>query len=719
VYIDVLPTVGNESKAILVIGGAADDVLYPTFRELAKTAYSTLRLQGLQKQNIRLFAPGSVDADGDGSNDVYGARTLASLQQSIVTWANGSQRLLVYLVDHGQRNRFHLNDSDYLEAATYANWINQLQTSTPNSTVTTVIDTCEAGSFISHLALPSGMKAAGAQRITIAGSGVGPTKGVALFDKVRNLSFSLPFWQEIYTGGTYGRAFDAARVAIESINPLQQPEIDDNGNGVADESSDGFLANTSRAGADFAQPSSGVYIGEVAPNQPITTNSATIWLSDVVSSFPVEAAGALIVPPNLGRTASDSDDEQPLTGLVWVDFTYNSALKRWEAPYTGFTEGGLYRIQYYVSALGRYYASPRIGTVDRTNAPDGWESDNTSDTAKWLPINLAQGHNFHVSGDEDWIRFMAPASQSATIAVLPQGPNCQPRARLYKRADLLSNANAAPVRDISSADPGEEVEFTQAFVTSEQYLLRITNANNAFGAGTSYLAIVAVGTGGIIPPSLVVSVLQASTKTPIAGASVQASGNGSPFGNTTTTDGVTQFVCANDQSYTITASKSGYQTASQSVIVNNQIETLTLLLEPTGTPTAKLNLSANRSGVKVTVDGVLYDLPQSFTWAKNVPHSFSVPAAVNGGYAWNQWSDGNSNSARSLALTGDVSLAAQYVSTAASGDVDGDGYVNAVDVQLVINGALGLTVAYNTDVNSDHVTNAIDVQLVINAALAR
>jgi glucose/arabinose dehydrogenase len=51
------------------------------------------------------------------------------------------------------------------------------------------------------------------------------------------------------------------------------------------------------------------------------------------------------------------------------------------------------------------------------------------------------------------------------------------------------------------------------------------------------------------------------------------------------------------------------------------------------------------------------------------------------------------------------------------GDVNGDGDVNALDVQLVINAALGLPVTEQTDLNDDQVTNALDVQLVINAAL--
>jgi len=51
-------------------------------------------------------------------------------------------------------------------------------------------------------------------------------------------------------------------------------------------------------------------------------------------------------------------------------------------------------------------------------------------------------------------------------------------------------------------------------------------------------------------------------------------------------------------------------------------------------------------------------------------------------------------------------------------DLNGDMDVNAVDVQLVINGALGLDIGtINADVDDNMVVNAVDVQLVINAAL--
>ncbi|MBI4558457.1 MAG: carboxypeptidase regulatory-like domain-containing protein [Candidatus Hydrogenedentes bacterium] len=63
-----------------------------------------------------------------------------------------------------------------------------------------------------------------------------------------------------------------------------------------------------------------------------------------------------------------------------------------------------------------------------------------------------------------------------------------------------------------------------------------------------------------------------------------------------------------------------------------------------------------------------------------------------------------------------LSLSAQAVPVA--GDVNSTGQVDAVDVQLVINGALGLAVVPLGDIDYGGIIDAVDVQMVINAALA-
>ncbi|MDQ1256710.1 MAG: hypothetical protein QG656_1309, partial [Candidatus Hydrogenedentes bacterium] len=554
VFIDVLPEVGeDESKAIIVVGGAGDDSLYPAFEDVAAYAYWVLRGEGLPPENIRMYAQNDFDADDDGISDVVGPPTLDALEESVTEWAVGADRLLVTLIDHGQRGRFRLNGVDYLDADEYAEWINELQPSGGGPQVTTVIDTCEAGSFIAPLALTKSAQKAGTKRITMTSSGVGPVDGVALFDNNHGISFSAAFWEEIFQGSSYGQAFEVAKVSIESINPLQDPQIDGDGDGVANGASDALAAYDARPGAAFEVVKAGVFIGDVADFLVTSTDSATLWLKNVVTDFPLEAAGALVVPPNFQRPTLNSDDEQPVTGMDWVQFTYNAELDRWQADYDGFTEGGMFRVQYYVKAAGRFHASTRIGTVDRIGAPDAWEADNTAATAKWLPINSVQGHNFDVASDEDWVRFTSPANMNGTIAIVSPGLNCRAVVELYKQSELDANPSAEPVREMTADKPGAEVVFDQFFASSEQYCLRIANNDpNVFGAGTSYMMLIAVGTGGdLIPTTLVVSVMDSAKAAPIVGAEVVF--NKTVKGNTAG-DGIVQFVCPTYGSYDIGAS---------------------------------------------------------------------------------------------------------------------------------------------------------------------
>ena len=66
--------------------------------------------------------------------------------------------------------------------------------------------------------------------------------------------------------------------------------------------------------------------------------------------------------------------------------------------------------------------------------------------------------------------------------------------------------------------------------------------------------------------------------------------------------------------------------------------------------------------------------------------------------------------------TGGVTIATINGVPVSPCDINYDGVANVVDVQLIINEALGVTPAVN-DLNGDGVVNVVDVQIVINAAL--
>jgi glucose/arabinose dehydrogenase len=68
----------------------------------------------------------------------------------------------------------------------------------------------------------------------------------------------------------------------------------------------------------------------------------------------------------------------------------------------------------------------------------------------------------------------------------------------------------------------------------------------------------------------------------------------------------------------------------------------------------------------------------------------------------------------------DFGVGALYKIITIYGDVNDDDAIDAVDVQIVVNGALGLdTEGTDPDINDDTLVNAEDVQLAINAALGQ
>ncbi len=61
--------------------------------------------------------------------------------------------------------------------------------------------------------------------------------------------------------------------------------------------------------------------------------------------------------------------------------------------------------------------------------------------------------------------------------------------------------------------------------------------------------------------------------------------------------------------------------------------------------------------------------------------------------------------------------APEACATGRSPDVNSDGVVDAVDIQIVVNAAVGLDVPYPIDITGDDVADSSDVQAVVNAAM--
>ncbi|MBI4559075.1 MAG: carboxypeptidase regulatory-like domain-containing protein [Candidatus Hydrogenedentes bacterium] len=149
--------------------------------------------------------------------------------------------------------------------------------------------------------------------------------------------------------------------------------------------------------------------------------------------------------------------------------------------------------------------------------------------------------------------------------------------------------------------------------------------------------------------------------------------------------------------------------------------------EQNGTMIAKFALPGSMAGV-VTHDAAKAPVANAqivLTGAANLSTKtddsgvYALAALPEGTYTIHASAAGYKSQAQVRGVSALQTEAVNFVldTEATVGDLNTDGTINAVDVQLVINAALGLPTGVNADVNGDLAINAVDVQLVINAAL--
>jgi hypothetical protein len=183
------------------------------------------------------------DADGNGEfDDVDLEATHANAALTFTNWAANSDRLFVYLVDHGGDSAgagyFRLNPTQTLTAAELVGWLDDLQTSY-DTEITLVIDCCHAGSFVDELGAGS------SNRIVIAACEENePTYFVA----GGLVSFSDAFFSGMLLGLNVEDSFLQAQ---EAMSPYQSAIMDDDGNGLYQEGVDGAYAATIEIGATY------------------------------------------------------------------------------------------------------------------------------------------------------------------------------------------------------------------------------------------------------------------------------------------------------------------------------------------------------------------------------------------------------------------------------------------------------------------------------------
>lgn len=419
----------QNSKAVIVAGGGPfpGNNLWDATSLSANFAFRTLMYQGFTKETIYyLSSDTALDLDTNGWPDEVDAEvTAANLEHALTQWVPqslGGLRtgdVVVYLVDHGGRQTFRLNETETLSARTLDAWLDRVQARV-SGRVIVVLDACDSGTF--HGVLKSSTSG---RRILISSTSPGEP---AYFLVLGSISFSSFFWTEIFNGLGVADAFAFAGTALGQAVGRQTPQLDANGDGLPNQSADWtamtgvFIGN----GTDLFEDRP--VIGTVSPPQTISgTNAAILRASAVTDDDGIARVWAIIRPPVYGQDSP----ENPVVELPSVDMLPTGG-DEYAGAYHAFHTTGTYQVAVYARDRIGNTSAPKLTTVS-VNSPLRRRAVIVAGGAQTDAVWPAVEHNMLLAYEaltfqgysNDDIYFLSPAAVSPGVDGTPVLSNVQ------------------------------------------------------------------------------------------------------------------------------------------------------------------------------------------------------------------------------------------------------------------------------------------------------
>ena len=397
---------------MLVLAGPPGEPAWSNAAAATDFAYAVLRARRFVADRIRYLADAPRDADQDGTNDVNDVAGAQTLRFAITNWAASAGRLVVYVGGTSVSNQVVFAGGTALSASDLDAWLDSFQSS--NRAVTAIMDVNGGGAYVTNLLPP-----AGRDRVVIASTRAWHPR---LLDEGGVVSFSHYFWNQILGGQTIGESFNRAKKAIRRVSGAvrQRAELDDDGDGIPNEKNvDGSVALSRYIGTAFLTGDDAPNIGSVIPPTLLTaSDSLLVWAADVTDVNGISNVWCVLTPPTYAGT----------NALLQTNLAFNASSNRYEALLSGLTNPGSYTLTFYAQdALGELSQAVQSEIL----RADAYEVDDVpgDDTLYFGP---AQFHNFHHTGDVDWVRFYAVSNYAYDISTFPLGTNCDTVLDLYR-----------------------------------------------------------------------------------------------------------------------------------------------------------------------------------------------------------------------------------------------------------------------------------------------
>ena len=455
-------------KAIIVAAGWQTDILWPAIQGNALTAYNALRFQGYTEENIYVMSDEGIPGVA-----LDGPATRANFFNVLENWAStDSQDVTLYIIADGNYKNFRINQIEDITSIEVDSLLDALQENL-FGTITVIYEGCQSGTFISDL-LPPPNK----QRITISSTS---SDQAAYYLDNGQLSFSYFFWNGVADGANVYESYKTARNAMQyATGQKQLANLDDSGNGIADEKIDGLVASNHTLGIGIMLAGDSPLIGSVSEAQTLAEGStAVIWAADVSSTGTIERVWAEIKPPGAG----DEAFEQAVTTLPIITLDYVGG-NRYEGSYDAFNTSGTYVVSVFAEDTEGNISIPLVTSVSKLFGQDNFESDDDSSSARIITINdtLVQTHNFHDTGDADWVKFYAFAGESYEVKTENGGAMSDTVITLY-----AMDGTTEIISQDDSLHYGDDELLSWQCQEDGFYYVKITQYNPAdYGANTEY-----------------------------------------------------------------------------------------------------------------------------------------------------------------------------------------------------------------------------------------
>jgi hypothetical protein len=365
----------HHGNLILVAGGGieASNTLKESTQYLCDMIYSRFKERLFTDEDIYYFNPlpwHDLDGDGYGENIIDDVSpTVNEFGKVITEWAPAQTTdgpLFIYLVDHGEIDKFKIFPFQVLSASDLNHFLNTFQNET-NRDVVLLIEACKSGSFTDDIEST-------ANRVVITST----DNRNAYLEMNGRISFTQFIMDNLYSGSSLNKAFMFAKNQLKNIGlPYSRmaPQLP----------TDMFaLAETIHIGGNFAIADLYPEILEISPNQTVTANASHSFYVKLAGMVSIKRVWAVVIPPGYTPPEITNDFEAPEVRLPIFDLTRTDQENHFEGTYDDFRYNDIYRIIFYASnEKGNVSVSQMIEVTvqggsaldsDGDGMPNDWEN---------------------------------------------------------------------------------------------------------------------------------------------------------------------------------------------------------------------------------------------------------------------------------------------------------------------------------------------------------